>query len=234
MTNGIITLAVTGASEMNAYVAAPAGIGPFPTIMVFPEAFGVNHHIKDITHRLASEGYVAIAPELYHRTAPAGFERGYDEFPQVMEHAKAMTTEGILDDIQATYNWLITQPNVQKAKIGCIGFCLGGRAAFLANSHVQLAASVSFYGGYTHTVAERASTLSAPQLFFWGGKDAHILPEHINTVINAVKKAGKDFINVDISYADHGFFCDERQAYHPEAAKEAWGMVKVFFTNKLG
>lgn len=64
MTNGIITLAVTGASEMNAYVAAPAGIGPFPTIMVFPEAFGVNHHIKDITHRLASEGYVAIAPEL--------------------------------------------------------------------------------------------------------------------------------------------------------------------------
>jgi len=218
---------------MDAYVATPKGSGPFPAIMVFQEAFGVNRHIRNIADRIANEGYLAIAPELFHRTAPAGFVAGYDEYPEIMAHLQALTTEQLIDDVQATYDWLSAQGSVQKGKIGCIGFCMGGRVSFIANSAFPLSASVSFYGGGMHSIAGRAATLHAPQLLFWGGKDQHIKPEFVREVIDALKMEGKDYINVEISYADHGFFCDERPAYHPQAGKEAWGMVKEFFKNKL-
>jgi len=228
-----VTLNVKDAPQMNAYIAMPAGTGPFPGVMVFQEAFGVNKHIRDVADRIANEGYVAIAPELFHRTAPPGFESGYSDFSAVMPHIQALTTEQLIDDIQAAYDWLATQANVQKDKIGCIGFCLGGKATFIANSALPLVASVSFYGGGMHAIADRAATLHGPQLLFWGGKDQHIKPEFIQTVIEALKKEGKDYINVEISYADHGFFNDDRPACHPQGAKEAWGMTKAFFKNKF-
>ena len=218
---------------MNAYVAMPAGTGPFPAVMVFQEAFGVNQAIRKVADELAKEGYLAVAPELFHRTAPPGFESGYGDFAAVMPHFQVMNTENIINDVQATYDWLVARDNVQKDKIGCIGFCLGGRVCFIANSVVKLAASVSFYGGGMHMVADLASTLSAPQLLFWGGKDTHIKPEHVQTVIDALIKYEKDYINVVISYAEHAFFNDERPSYHPAAAKEAWGMTTAFLKNKL-
>ena len=229
----IITLSVRNANEMDAYVARPWGHGPFPAVMLFQEAYGVNNHIRKLADKIAGEGYLVVAPELFHRTAPAGFEAPYGDFSAVMPHYQAMTTELIIDDVQATYDWLAAQDNVLKKKIGCIGFCLGGRVAFIANSAVPLAASISFYGGGTHAVADLAANLHGPQLMFWGGKDQHIKPEHVQTVVDALKKAEKDYINVEISYADHAFFCDERPSYHPQASLEAWGMTKAFLKNKL-
>ena len=84
-----------------------------------------------------------------------------------------------------------------------------------------------------HTVANLAETLHGPQLLFWGGKDTHITPGHVQIVVDAIKAAGKDYINVVISYADHAFNCDARPAYHPQAASEAWGMATAFLKNKL-
>ena len=228
-----ITLQVKDANDMNAFVVTPEGNGPFPAVIVFQEAFGVNHHIRDVAQRIAAEGYIAIAPELFHRTAEPGLELSYTDFSKVMPHFQPLTPEHLINDATATFEWLQAQDNVVKDKIGCIGFCLGGRVSFIANSALPLAASVSFYGGYTHVIADMAATLHGPQLFFWGGKDTHILPEHVDTVINAVKKAGKDYINVVISYADHAFFCDARPSFHPQAAAEAWGMTTAFLKNKL-
>lgn len=229
----IVTLAVKDANDMNAFVATPAGEGPFAAVILFQEAFGVNEHIRDVAHRIAALGYLTIAPELFHRTAPPGFEASYNDFPAVMPHFQALDTEALVNDATAAYEWLKKQDNVIFDKIGCIGFCLGGRVAFIANSALPLAAAVSYYGGYTHAVADRAATLHGPHLFFWGGKDTHILPEHVQTVTDAVKHAGKDYINVVISYADHAFFCDARASYHAEAAREAWGITTAFFKNKL-
>lgn len=228
-----VTLDVKDASPMNAYVSMPVGNGPFPAIMVFQEAFGVNSHIRNVADRIAGLGYVAIAPELFHRTASAGYEAAYDNFPAVQPHFTALTTEALETDVRAAYEWLQTQEQVDKGKIGSIGFCLGGRVSFIANSTVKLQAAVSFYGGSMHTIASRAGDCSAPQLLFWGGKDKHILPEQREAVVSALQEAGKDYINVVISYADHAFFCDQRPAYHPDAAREAWGMTTEFFKNKL-
>ena len=219
---------------MNAYVSAPEGNGTFPAVILFQEAYGVNGHIKNVADRVAGEGYVVIAPELFHRTAPAGFVAPYGDFSVVMPHFQALTTEMLVDDSYACYDWLVTQPNVKKDKIGSIGFCLGGRVSFIANSALKLAAAVSFYGGGMHAIADRAASLSGPQLMFWGGKDQHIKPEHVQTVVETLISNEKDYINVVISSADHAFFCDERPSYNADAAKEAWGMTLAFFKNKLG
>ena len=103
-----VSLKVNDGTVMNAYVARPSGDARYPGLLVFQEAFGVNAHIRDVTERLAREGYVSIAPELYHRTAP-GFEGKYDEFPSVIPHFKAMTEKGTIEDIRAAYEWLKKQ-----------------------------------------------------------------------------------------------------------------------------
>jgi carboxymethylenebutenolidase len=228
-----VTLEVKEASTMQAYVAQPVNAVASPAIIVLQEAFGVNHHIRDVTDRLAKEGYIAIAPEIYHRTAPAGFELGYKDFQSAMPHYQAITTEGLEYDLLAAYDWLQQQDNVKKNSIASIGFCLGGRVSFIANTFLPLKAGISFYGGGTHLLTERADQLQSPHLFFWGGKDQHIKPEHTNAIKDALTAAQKDFIEVNVSYADHGFFCNERSSYHAKAAAEAWSLTKAFLTNNL-
>ena len=230
-----LALPVADGTQLPAYVAQPAANTPAPGIILFQEAFGVNGHIRRIAGRLAQAGYVVVAPELFHRTAAPGLEIPYTEFAtQAMPHMQALTPEGLTQDAQAAYDWLQAQPNVQKDKIGAIGFCLGGRVAFLANAALPLSAAVSYYGGGTHTLAHRAPELHAPHLFFWGGLDQHIRKEDIAQVIAAVEAAGKPYINTVISYADHGFNCDERPSYNKEAAAEAWALTLAYFKEKLG
>ena len=229
----LVTIKVINANDMAAYISTPEGNGPYAVVIVFQEAFGVNHHVKNVADRFAAEGYIAVAPELFHRTAPVGFESTYCNFQAIQHHYAALTNELIEDDVKATYNYLLSMDNVLKDKIGCVGFCLGGKVSFIANSVLPISAAVSFYGGGTHLIADRAGKLHADHLFFWGGKDDHINQEHIQTITDAMNKADKNYINSVISYGEHGFFCDERSAYHPMAAKEAWGMVLQFLKNRL-
>lgn len=227
-----ITLSVADGTTMDAYIALPGEEKSYPGIILLQEAFGVNHHIRNVAERLCNEGYAVIAPDLFHRTAKR-IEIAYTEFGSAMPHIQALSKQNLMYDIQAAYNWLQQQPNVIHEKVGSIGFCLGGRVSFIANATLPLSAAVSYYGGGMDALANEAPDLHGAHLFFWGGKDTHIPQEKIDTVINAVKNAGKEYINTVISYADHGFNCDERAAYHPQAAKEAWAITLAFFANRL-
>ncbi|MGI4741973.1 MAG: dienelactone hydrolase family protein [Janthinobacterium lividum] len=229
-----LVLNVADGTQAHAYVAQPQGVTNAPGIILFQEAFGVNGHIRNVADRLAAAGYVVVAPELFHRTAEPGLEIAYDNFAAAMPHYGAITPEGLQQDAQAAYDWLQAQPNVQKDKIGAIGFCLGGQVAFVANAALPLQAAVSYYGGGTHTRTAMAKDLHAPHLFFWGGLDAHISQDQIKQVTDAVDAAGKPYINTVISYADHGFNCDERPSYNQDAAAEAWASTLAFFQQKLG
>jgi carboxymethylenebutenolidase len=229
-----LVLPVADGTQMHAYVAQPQGGTPAPGIILFQEAFGVNHHIRSVADRLAQAGYVVVAPELFHRTAEPGLEISYDNFAAAMPHYGAISPEGLAQDSRAAYDWLQSQPNVQHDKIGAIGFCLGGQVAFVANATVPLAAGVSYYGGGLHTRTAMAKDLHATHMFFWGGLDEHISKEQREQIIDAVDAAGKPYINTVISYADHGFHCDERPSYNKEAAAEAWAATLAFFKEKLG
>jgi carboxymethylenebutenolidase len=227
--NEKVELSVADGTRMAAYTVAPDELGPHPALLVFQEAFGVNHHIRDVAERFAREGYVVIAPELFHRTAPAGFEVAYTNFDVVRPHIQAITPTNLENDIRASYDWLRANKAVNATQISCVGFCLGGRTSFIANSVVTLRAAVSFYGGgIAPALLDRASRQQAPLLLVWGGLDKHITAELRRSVADALTAAQKNFVNAEFSKADHGFFCDERAAYEPHSAKQAWALTLEF------
>ena len=228
-----VNLKVADGTDMEAYTAIPedAAGRNAPGLILIQEAFGVNHHVRDVADRFAAQGYVVIAPEIFHRTAPPYFEGSYGDFQAVMPHYGAITNEGLEADLKASYHWLRHNELVNPENIFSVGYCLGGRVSFLANAVLPLKAAASYYGGNIKEVAGKAATVSGPHLFFWGGLDKHIGQDQIDMVIKAMDAAGKDYINVKISYADHAFFCDERPAYNEKAAKEAWALTLAFFEN---
>ena len=223
-----VELKVADGTAMAAYVAKPKGAGKHAGIMVFQEAFGVNPYIRDVTDRFAKEGFTAIAPELFHRTG-TGFEGSYTDFTATQQHTSKVTNENLEVDIRAAYEWLTKDSGADSQNIFSVGFCMGGRVSFLADSIVPLKAAVSFYGaGIAQGLLDRAKNLHGPILMFWGGLDKHILPEHTRAIEDALRTAGKEFGNVTFSYADHGFFCDQRGAYNEKASKQAWPMTLEF------
>jgi carboxymethylenebutenolidase len=227
-----VDLKVADGTTMQAWTARPVDGGAFPGLLMFQEAFGVNAHIRDITQRFAREGFVSIAPELYHRTAPA-FEASYDDFPATVPHMAALKDDQMEADQRAAFDWL-TMQGVSEGRTGAVGYCMGGRAAFLAGLALKIGCAASYYGGgiaprgNNPGLLGRVARLSCPALLFWGGKDKHITQDQVLAVRNALSDAGKSFINVEISDADHGFFCDARASYNPTAAAEAWPMTLAF------
>jgi carboxymethylenebutenolidase len=232
-----------GSLEIKAYLAMPVGRGSFPGIVVLQEIFGVNEHIRDITRRLAAEGYVAIAPALFQRQAP-NFEAGYtpEDIKIGKEYKEQTKAAELLSDIQATINYLISQTPARSNAIGCIGFCFGGHVAYLAATLPDIQAVASFYGAgittmtpgggdptITRTKDIRGSTLYA----FFGMEDASIPEQEVDKIAAALNK--NQILHRIFRYpgADHGFFCDQRSSYNESAAKDAWGQVKQLFWEEL-
>lgn len=227
-----VELKAADGTKMAAYVARPQEEGPHSGVIVLQEAFGVNSHIRDVTERFAREGYVAMAPELFHRTAP-GFDGRYDNFASVVPHMKAVTMETAEQDLQASYAWLTARLDVNTDDIFCVGFCLGGKISFLANTVLPLHATASFYGGgIAQELLSRAPDVKAPMLLVWGGLDKHIKPEHRAAATEALTASGKEYVNVEFSDADHAFFCDERPSYNARAAEQAWVLLLEFFRSE--
>jgi len=234
MTNekNYVELAISDGTKMGAYTAFPTdSTTKLPAIILLQEAFGVNSHMRLVADNFAKDGYVVICPELFHHTAKKGETFSYNDFPAVMPHYSALTNEGLTADLQACYKWLTEQQSVDSSKVFSIGYCLGGRVSFLANAVLPLKAGISYYGGGTDQLADRAKDLHGRHLFFWGGLDKHIKDENIAAVISAMDAAGKDYINVKISFADHAFSCEERPNYNKTAADDALALTLAFMKN---
>ncbi len=219
-----VQLKVSDGSEMAAFVVWPESRAPKKGIIVIQEAFGVNNYIEDICQRFAREGFLAVAPELYHRTQ-TGLQIPYTDLPASVPHRDAMTEEGTIADLQATFDYLKSQ---QIDRFAAIGFCMGGRIAFLANTVLPLQAAVTFYGSRIPTLLSRVSDITAPHLFCWGGKDKGISRAERTETLEALDTAGKVYTNVEFSEAGHGFFCDQRAAYHANSARQAWSLTLEF------
>lgn len=218
---------------MGAYVARPNGGGPLPALLVFQEALGVNAQIRSVADRYAALGFVAIAPDLFHRFAP-GFESTTFDRAVVMPLINQLTIDGMIADVAATFHWAANRQDVRADKIAAVGYCMGGRAAYLANTEVPLAAAISYYGGgIAPALLDRAPRLHGPHVFFWGGRDAGIPPEKRHAVADAARNAGKRFVDVEFSDAEHGFFNLELERGNPRAARESWALGRAFLENTL-
>jgi carboxymethylenebutenolidase len=233
-----VTTKVSDGTSIRLYAVRPAGAATARGLLVMQEAFGVNAHIRDITDRFAKEGFFAVAPELFHRTG-AGFEGRYDDFPSAMVHLKELRDPAMEADFRAAYDWLRANGVAAGSPIAAVGFCMGGRAAVLAAITLPLECAVSFYGGgiapnpMNQGFLNRIKDLKAPVLLFWGGRDQHITPDQRGAVADALKAAGKSYVNVEFSEGDHGFFCDARASHHPAAAREAWALTQAFLASHL-
>jgi len=233
---GWARLEVSDGTTMPAYYASSNLSGPFPGLLVFQEAFGVNAHIRDVTERFAREGFTALAPTLFHRTDP-DFEGAYGDIEAIRPHIQAVTDAGLTADIQAAYDWLTARQSQAGIApvVGSVGYCMGGRASFLAATAVPIKAAVCYYGGgiapnqRSAGLLDRVPGLRAPVLLFWGGKDAHIPIEQTRAVEDALRAAGKPYEQVTFSQADHAFFCDARPSYDRASARQSWELTHAFF-----
>lgn len=231
-----------GELAIAAYLAAPLGEGKFPAIIVIQEIFGVNDHIRDITRRFAQEGYVAIAPAIYQRQAP-GFEAGYTEEDIAIGRIYKHQTQApqLLSDIQATIDYLYRLPQVKPSGVGCIGFCFGGHVAYLAATLPEVKATASFYGagitnwtpGEGKPTISRTADIKGTIYTFFGLEDASIPVEQVNEIEAALQANSISHRVFRYPEAGHGFFCNQRASYHPQAAEDAWRHVLELFSTTL-
>lgn len=229
--NETISIA-TKDGPMDAYVALPSG-APAGGMVVLQEAFGVNAHIKDVCDWLAREGYLALAPELFHRQG-RGLVFGYEDFDKVRPMMAHLSNEGLAADSLAALAALRSRPELADKKTGVIGFCLGGFAAFLTACRADVAGAVCFYAG--GLVKERpgmgikpilgeSDRLSAPVLMLFGDQDQGIPTSEVDAVRDRLTTLRKPHEIVVYPGAGHGFFCDLRSSYHPPSAADAWTRV---------
>jgi carboxymethylenebutenolidase len=224
-----VELKVADGSTMRAWYTRPAKADGEPGLMLFQEAFGVNSHIRSVADRFAEAGYVVIAPELYHRSAP-GFEGKYEDTAAGIALARQLKPEELEQDVRATYSFLRQSAG---ERIACVGYCMGGRVSFLANVTVPVKAAASYYGGGLATLIDRASECSAPMLFLWGEQDQHIPSEQRQRVAEGMRESKHQSVQVTFSDAGHAFFNDQRPSYNPSASKLAWDMTLSFFEQTL-
>jgi carboxymethylenebutenolidase len=236
----VVTQKVTIESQsaaISAHLAMPTGTGKFPGIIVLQEIFGVNTHIRAVTERIASLGYVAIAPALFDRFAP-GFEVGYtsDDIQLGRKYAEQTSAPQLLADIQAAIDYLKTLPQVEP-HFGCIGFCFGGHVAYLAATLPDISVTASFYGrgittftpgGGDPSVSQTGSIAGTIYMFF-GMNDTSIPPEHIAEIDLALTQHDIPHQIWQYPSAEHGFCCDLRPSYNPTAAESAWQHVEELF-----
>jgi carboxymethylenebutenolidase len=212
---------------MPLYEAVPDGMAR-GAVVVIQEAFGVNGHIEDVTRRFADAGYHAVAPHLFHRSGSPAY--GYEDFTVVIPHVLALTDEGLLSDIRAARDHLGVAGWADR-QIGVVGFCLGGRVAFLVAGHEALGAAVAFYGG--GVVTGRTATMPAlldlvpgmrtPWLGLFGDADGSIPVEEVERLRHELNStADVDTAVVRYPGAEHGFHCDVRDSYDAAAATDGW------------
>ena len=210
---------------LTGYWARPEGDGPWPAVVVLQEWWGLNEHIMDVTRRIANEGYVALAPDLYKgqvATEP-------DEARKlVMELDMPTAVEEIGSDI----DHLLAQEFVSGDKAAIVGFCMGGRLVLMtALANDNLAVAVPFYGSPL-TPAE-AANVKAPVLGLYGADDGGIPVAEVQAMGEALTAAGIENEIQIYAGAPHSFFNDTRDSYRPEAAADAWQRMLAWFEKYL-
>ncbi len=220
-----------GDSPMRVYIASPDGGGSHPGVVIAQHAPGVDYQMQDTVHRLAREGYIAAAPELFHRQ-PAELKEGQTRVSLLRD------TE-VITDMNAALELIKKQPAV--GKLGVMGFCMGGRVTYLmACVNSELKAAAMFYGGSLlkawgegPTTLERSAGMGCPLLGFSGSEDANPSPDDMNTVSAELTRLGKWHEFHLYKDSGHAFCNFSGERFRPRASRAAWTETLAFFDEKL-
>lgn len=227
--------------NMPAFHARPKNAdGPLPVVIVVQEIFGVHEHIRDICRRLAVEGYLAIAPELYFRQ---GDPNDYADIPTLFSGLVSKVPDAqVLADLDHVASWA-SRNGGDASRLLVTGFCWGGRIAWLYAAHnPQLKAAVAWYGKLVgeksinspkHPV-DIAIDLTSPVLGLYGGQDTGISLESVDTMRQALRAANARADIIVYPDAGHAFNADYRPSYHEESAKDGWQRMLAWFAQYGG
>ena len=212
--------------KTSGYLAIPAEANG-PGVIVIQEWWGLVPHIKDICDRFAAEGFVALAPDLYHgksTTSP-------DEAGKLM---MALQIDEAEKDLRGPITFLLNHEATTSEKVGTVGFCMGGALSlYTATKNPQVGACVVFYGGHPNVKPDLAN-LQAPVLGLYAERDGFVTPELVHALEDRLKELDKSAEIHIYPDADHGFFNDTRPTvYSEKAAKDAWQRVLAFFRDNL-
>lgn len=217
---------------MSGFLARPSDDGKYPAVLVIMEAFGLNHHIKEVAARIAGEGYVALAPDVYYRQPNAVV--GYDQLPDAIRLMTTLRDDAIVSDVAAAVSHLQALPFVRADRIGITGFCMGGRISFLSACAIPtIKAAAPFYGGGIGGLLDRAASIACPMLLFFGDQDPFIPNDEVSTITATLRDLKKDAEVKVYPGAPHGFFCNERDSYRADAAADAWTRLTTFLARHL-
>ena len=216
--------------SFGAYLAVPpAGRGP--GLLLLQEIFGVNEHIRGVAEQYALAGFVVLAPDLFWRHG-ARIELGYDgaDWERARQLKSTVTQDAVVQDMQATLATL-RQRTGCSAKAGAIGYCMGGKLAYMAAALCGVEAAVAYYGGGIQDLLHLAPQIDCPIQFHYAGIDEHIPPPAVEAVRQAV--VDKDAEVYAYPGAQHGFNCWARANYDPAAAALAHGRSLAFLAERL-
>jgi carboxymethylenebutenolidase len=223
-----------GNSNMGVYVSVPPSTGPFPAVVVIQHQGGVDNFTQDMTRRLAEAGYVGTAPDLYHRDGPDCKDDGPTRRARLRDTA-------VIEDVNATVEFLKTHRSVDLGGIGIVGFCMGGRVAYLmAAANASLKAAVVYYGGNIMkswgdgaTAFERTAEISCPVLGHFGEEDQNPSPEDMRKLDAELSKYGKIYEFHSYARAGHAFMNKEANSYRADADAASWPRTLDFFSRYL-
>jgi carboxymethylenebutenolidase len=233
---------ITTADGVAAYLARPKN-QKAPGVLVHFEIFGVNSHIQDVCRRIASLGYAALAPDYYWRLPRRVVP--YTDVKAALELAATLQDEQVFADVGSCLRYLRLQDFSKEEGVATLGFCMGGRLAFLtaAQYPVEISAAVSFYGGglagenrragQTLDPLAEAPKVRCPVLLFYGELDQHITPAQVDLFTGRLKELSKGFRSYVYRGAGHGFFCNDRASYNDEASNDAWQKTVDFLKSNL-
>jgi len=239
-----LTFPGAAGTPVNGYLCRPLAAAVLPAMIVIHEAGGLNEHIRDVTNRFAALGCVALGVDLYTREGgppPAG------DMQALMRRLFAMSDATVLGDLEGAADFLRARDDVN-GKVGCVGFCMGGRYTLLfADASDRLDAAIDCWGGFIDRATpderstperptpplELSDRLHCPLLAAVGAEDQNPSPELAEKLRERAGASGQE-VKVDVyEGAGHAFFADYRPTYRPQAAAQLWQEIVPFCKRHL-
>ncbi len=232
-------------AAIRGYLARPKAPETYPAVIILHEAFGLVEHERDVARRFANAGFIALAPDVYSRV---GALKNASDMTEVRAKMFGIPDAQLVRDFEAAAAFVRTQPGAS-GKVGCVGFCVGGRWTLLfACSSDKLDAAIDCWGGFitratpdAATTPERptpvidlASRLHCPLYVVCGEEDQNPAPADAAELGRRLEQAGKNYQVEVFKNAGHAFFADYRPSYREVAAFELWPKMVAFFRQHLG
>lgn len=230
--------------QMKGYLARPKAPGNYPGVLILHEAFGLVEHERDVARRFANAGFIAMAPDVYSRV---GALKNASDMNEVRAKMFGLPDTQLVRDFEVAAAFVRSQPG-SNGKVGCVGFCVGGRWTLLfACSSDKVNAAIDCWGGFITratpdavttpqrptAVIDLAPRLHCPLYIVCGEEDQNPSPADAEELRKRVAQAGK-IVQYDLfKNAGHAFFADYRPSYREKAAFELWPKMVAFFQSHL-